>query len=125
MYKRQNGRSIVAAAGNGGDHQWHLSYEVTEETNYTWFQYHPDREAAVWQLWADTVDFNGVNFSIGADNAGFVFETETPFYNIKNDFTLTATNIDSVKYILANSNGTLGEVTVYAQKVNHLYLLQF
>ncbi len=65
-------RAVVCAAGNsGGAHPFHLSYEVTSDTAFTWFRYNPltwyGFSGLMFELWADTAEFNQVKFSIGAD----------------------------------------------------------
>ncbi|HCK23059.1 MAG TPA: hypothetical protein DHW15_13155, partial [Bacteroidetes bacterium] len=68
MLDEKPGRVITAAAGNAGNQRMHLGYEVTPESQFTWFKKLSYANLAYWQLWADTADFNDVFFSIGADN---------------------------------------------------------
>lgn len=65
MITAQPGQAFVSAAGNGGGFPFHLGYTVTSDTNFTWFSaasgdiYIP--------MYADTADFDSVEFAIGAD----------------------------------------------------------
>jgi subtilisin family serine protease len=75
LLEEQEGRVVVSAAGNS--HQWepwHLSYDIPEEdTAFTWITYNTEsflgEPAAFIDLWADSADFYGSSFTIGADLA--------------------------------------------------------
>lgn len=75
----QPGRSFVAAVGNAGEYAIHLGYNVTSDTNFTWFS-----GAAYIGIYADTADFKNVKFAIGADKVtpNYSFRGNTPFSTI-------------------------------------------
>ena len=86
----QTGRVLVCAAGNsGGLPPYHLRTEVNSDTSFTWFAYNPNSVlnlgAVYFDLWADTADFNNVQYSVGADkyNGGYAFRGRIPFRNIQ------------------------------------------
>jgi subtilisin family serine protease len=85
----QPGRVVVAAAGNSGNWPaYHLGYEVTPDTAFTWFQFNPNSGlgygAVFFELWADSAAFHDVHFAIGADrvNPSLQFRGATPFRQI-------------------------------------------
>ncbi len=83
------GRAVVCAVGNSGNWPaYHLDYEVTADTAFTWFQYNANSAlgygAVFFELWADTADFNNVQFAVGADrvNPSLKFRGATGFRSI-------------------------------------------
>lgn len=60
----KSGRALVASAGNKGDAQYHLGYTVTADTNFTLFA--TNSTYTYFKLYADTADFNNVEFAVGA-----------------------------------------------------------
>ncbi|MFI5173104.1 MAG: S8 family serine peptidase, partial [Chitinophagales bacterium] len=81
MISAENGRSLVAAAGNAGSFPFHLGYNVTATEKFTWFKKLTYDNLVYFQLWADSADFNNVNFKITADDpTGFVNIGSTPYY---------------------------------------------
>lgn len=72
LINAQPGRAVVCAVGNSGNWPpYHLGYEVTADTNFSWFQYNANSAlgygAVFFELWADTADFKEVRFAVGAD----------------------------------------------------------
>ena len=67
MIDQQAGRTLVAAAGNAGNVPLHLGYNVTTDTSFTWVPHNPAYPNMYIQIWGDTSDFDGIDFSIGAD----------------------------------------------------------
>lgn len=67
MLDQQPGRVLVGAAGNAGTIQFHLGYQVTSDTNWTWLLHNSNLNALYFQVWADTAEFKNVDFAIGAD----------------------------------------------------------
>jgi subtilisin family serine protease len=124
MLLKKNGRSFVCAVGNGGDKFIHLGYEITSDTNFTWFKYYNSIGYAYFQLWSDTVDFNRVWFQVGCEKPG-TFETrgETDFINIQKNFKL-AGGPDIYSDTLKNDKGQrIAIVDVYAAKSGDSYML--
>ncbi|MFZ9942906.1 MAG: S8 family peptidase [Bacteroidia bacterium] len=67
MITQQPGRTLVAAAGNAGNIPFHLGYQVTSDTSFTWVRHNTSYPYTYLQIWGDTAVFNGINFAIGAD----------------------------------------------------------
>ena len=125
MLDEKPGRVITAAAGNAGNQRMHLGYEVTPESQFTWFKKLSYANLVYWQLWADTADFNDVFFSIGADNpSGWIAKGSSPYFNIINGFDLVGGALDSLPYALVHIGDTIGEAMFYAQEINGKYLLE-
>lgn len=127
MVKAKNGRSFVCAAGNGGDKFFHLGYNVNADTNFTWFGYNNNIGMAYLQLWADTADFNQVDFQIGVENqnSGYRKVDETRFYNLLTDFNL-GSGPGKVTDTLKNSNGQrIATVDIYADIEGDSYVVEY
>ena len=76
----QNGRSFAGAAGNSGDKDFHLGYNVSSaDTNFTWFS-----GGAYIPMYGDTATFKNIQFAIGADkpSPNYSFRGRTAFSNI-------------------------------------------
>lgn len=67
LLNQQPGRAMVAAAGNAGNIPFHLGYTVNQDTSFTWIRHNPAFPSLFFQVWGDTSDFDGIDFSIGAD----------------------------------------------------------
>lgn len=118
----QNGRALVAAAGNAGHLSFHLGYPVAATEQFTWFKKLSYANLTYIQLWADSADFNAVNFRIGADNpTGWANLGYTPTYNMINDFNFDTDILDSIIYTIPGA----GLVKIYAQLIDGQYLLEF
>ena len=86
LISAQDRRAFVCAAGNSGSiDPYHLSYDVTSDTSFTWFKYSNNTllgtGAVYFEFWADTADFNQVHFGIGADKVepNFSFRGQSSF----------------------------------------------
>ncbi|MFB6258325.1 MAG: S8 family serine peptidase, partial [Flavobacteriales bacterium] len=116
---------LVAAAGNAGHIPFHLGYNVTSDTNFTWFEYNSNSAlgygAVYFEVWSDTSEFNNVEYAIGADrkNPSYLYRGRTPFHNVQ-------AGLDStIRDTLLNSNGdTLAIVETFAQRLGSRYKLQ-
>jgi hypothetical protein len=80
------GRIMVCAAGNSGSAgRYHLNYQVTADTAFTWFQHNPSMAlgpGVFMEIWADTADLRQVEFSVAADmvNPSYKRRGKTAFY---------------------------------------------
>ncbi|MCH8330395.1 MAG: S8 family serine peptidase [Bacteroidetes bacterium] len=93
----QDGRAWVNAAGNSGDREFHLGYDVTQDTVFTWFKYmddvlgNPNDDGVIFTMYADTGTIEDMRFSIGVDQ-------QTPSYSFRG-----ATSFRSVTDVLNQS----------------------
>ncbi|MCH8904549.1 MAG: S8 family peptidase [Bacteroidetes bacterium] len=122
----KNGRAVVAAAGNAGNSTYHLGYDVTSDTTFTWFKPYgancnciTDAFSICFNLWADTADFNDVWFSVGADKvvSGYSARGNVAFDNIQNF--VDTTDFDT----LFNGGNRLGIIKKTAQLIGGVYKL--
>lgn len=87
------GRSMVAAAGNGGNVKFHTKNIVTPfDTNFTWLQ-KASGPVSYW-LYADTLQIKNVKYSVGANNLGYTNLGNIGFKNYNYGYTL---KIDTLK----------------------------
>lgn len=120
------GRSVVMANGNAGGFNYHLGYEVNQDTSFTWFAYTNVLNNVSIQMWADTADFDSVFFQISADDPTVnppLTKAATDFFNIKRDFNLGPGNLTGT--ISQNLVG-VGNVIIRAElKEDGYYYLDF
>lgn len=67
LLNMQSGRVMVAAAGNAGSLSFHLGYNVSTDTSFTWMRHNPAYQALYFQVWGDTATFKNIDYTIGAD----------------------------------------------------------
>lgn len=120
MLKAKKGRALVCAAGNLGNVPFHLGYPVTSDTLFTWFTYNAAINGVFFELWADTADFNQVDFAIGADQVtpSFSFRGRTAFDRINNR--LNVLHVDS---IMSGPN-RIARVETWAERIGDKFLMQ-
>jgi subtilisin family serine protease len=125
LLNEKPGRVLVAAAGNAGNQKLHLNYDVTSTPKFTWFKKLSYTNAVYYQLWADSADFDGVYFSISADDpATYVSKGSTPLYNILSDYDVSAGMIDGTYYEIYEGSVLIGTVETAAQNLNGVYFLE-
>jgi subtilisin family serine protease len=118
MMTTQTGRAFVAAAGNAGNFPYHLEYTVTSDTNLTYLA-HTGQPMYI-QMWADTADFNNVQFSIGADQMSpYSRRGNLPFSNISNHLGIIQEDT------LYNGTNQIGRVLSYGDIINGTYSMEF
>lgn len=124
MIKAKRGRAFVAANGNAGDLKFHLGYQVTSDTNFTWFKATPNvfNPFVYYRLYADTADFNRVKFAIGADKVSpsFKFRGRTAFNTIHSS--LNNYQYDTI--FSAVDGKVITEIRTYAEVTDGTYMLE-
>ena len=109
LLEERTGRSLVAAAGNSGNLAYHLGYDVTEDTSFTWFTYNDDFDDLYFDFWADTQDFNDVYFAIGVEEPAIWSElNRSNFFNVLNDYTFNTSGGITSASINYTQNDTFG-----------------
>jgi subtilisin family serine protease len=128
LLEQSKGRVVVAAAGNAGNIPYHLAYNVpSDSTNpaYTFFDY--SQGEVYFDLWADTANFNNVQFTVGlADNLGDSLG-QIPYMNVLTNFSsITAANPVG-QYSATMNNGTIpiGDVEVQVTLDEGRYHVEF
>lgn len=97
LLEERCGRVVVAAAGNAGNNNYHLGYNVTNDTTFTWFKKIPSDVDLYWALWADTADFKNVKFAFGCDSIQDTINTfrgRTNFIDIPTYYNLIPGTVD-------------------------------
>ena len=109
MISTQQGRSIVVAAGNVGDWPFHLGYNVTTDTNFTFFS---NSAGSIYiQLYGEVANLNTTKFSIGADQI-------TPSHSFRGHtaYTTVASHTGVVDVdTVYNSGHRIGVMQMHAQ----------
>lgn len=127
MILAKRGRSLVCAAGNSGTIPYHLGYDVTTDTSWTWFQVRNagsgsqfQTDAVFFEVWSDTADFNNVEYAVGADQVtgGYSKRGSTSFYNVSDHLFTTVSDT------ITNNGNVLGVVQYWAELQGDRYLLQ-
>lgn len=86
LLNQKPGRIMVAAAGNSGAWpKYHLEYDVTADTAFTWFRHNNSMSlgpGVFFEMWADTADLRLAEFSIAVDQISPSFRRcgRTDFY---------------------------------------------
>jgi len=117
------GRAFVCAGGNAGHFNWHVRHQVIADTSFTWLKYNPTSAlgcgSVFYEVWADTANFNNVDYAFGANLPSGSFEERgrTPFFNIKN-------RLGSYTDTIKNGANILAVVETYAELQGDKYLLQ-
>lgn len=122
MLEERNGRALAAAAGNAGNINYHLGYDVTQDSSFTWFSTNNNKIA--FQLWADTADFNDVKFAVGADDTsnGHEFLGRTDYLTIQDAYNLKNDGDGTFKtFNLYNKGSFVGEIQTFAELNNGVY----
>ncbi len=126
LIQAEPGRAFVCAAGNSGSiNPYHLSYEVTSDTSFTWFKYASNTVlgtgAVFFELWADTADFSQVQFAIATDkvNPSYSKRAQSGFRNIQD-------NIDQVlsEELIGSGGNTIANFQSWATIRGGQYQLQ-
>jgi subtilisin family serine protease len=128
LLDERGGRAMVAAAGNAGQYLYHLGYEVTADTNFTYFLYNTTSGDLFFQLWADSADFSNVKFAFGADDPANNYASlgRTDFLNVLVDYPSVVANGGSLirNYSLNSGVNFIGSIETQLTKTNGVYLFE-
>lgn len=119
------GRVMVCGGGNSNTFpRYHVRTNVTADTAFSWYRYNqnfnPNYGAVYFEVWADTANFNNVQYAVGADKPPpYRYRGRTPFHNISENIgTLIRDSLYSV------DGNLLGVVEFYGQQRGGQYSLQ-
>jgi subtilisin family serine protease len=117
MIDAQPGRSFVAAVGNGGTTKFHLGYDVTSDTSFTYFS----GNSIYIAMYADTADLSNVSFALGTDKLlpSYSERGRLPFSNIDDNLGILSADT------LYNGSNRLGIIQSYGDMVNGVYSMEF
>jgi subtilisin family serine protease len=122
---QQGGRVMVCAAGNSNDlAPYHLRTFVDTDTSWTWFRRNANSAlgypAVYFDLWADTENFENVQFAIGADRpTPLRYRGRTPFRTIADVVGTVVTDT-----LWSFSGNRIGVVDYYAVQRGDQYQMQ-
>jgi hypothetical protein len=121
------GRIMVCAAGNSGETPpYHLGYESSSDTNFTWFQTASNATygngQVYFEIFGDLNDFESIHFSVGADKItpNFEYRGHIPFATVVDRLYVVHTDT-----LLSSSGNYLGIVQSAADSLNGTYRLAF
>ncbi len=122
LLNQQAGRVLVAAAGNAGSIPFHLGYNVTSDTSFTWVRHNPAFANTYFQIWGDTSSFTSIQFSIGAD-----VNTTSASYRGRLNFRNINYNLGVFKQdtLFSSSGNRLAIIQSFGSIQGPAYLLEF
>ncbi|MGZ3941239.1 MAG: S8 family peptidase [Bacteroidia bacterium] len=83
LFKNIPGRCVVAAAGNAGNIPFHLGYDLSADTNFTFIYDYNNTNQMDFIVYADTNNFKQAMFTIGVyDNQSFRYVGNVGFRDI-------------------------------------------
>ncbi len=122
----KKGRSLVAAGGNAGNANFHLSYSLSAtDSLFTWFKYNNFTSNVYFDLWADTAQFKLANFALGCDNNAATFLGRSKYYNVPLDFNPPQGSGVLFNDSIFNGATKLCNYGVYAELVGASYHIEF
>lgn len=117
------GRIMVCAAGNSGNQApYHLGYEASEDTTFTWFETHsaasPGNGVIAFEVYGDVGDMDRLQFSVGADRVTPTCEFRglVPFDSVPN-----RVNVIHADTLFSESGNFLAKVETYADTLFGTY----
>lgn len=117
LVAEKKGRAFVCAAGNAGNIPFHLSYNVSADTSFTWFD--PTTDTISFEVWSDTGQFENISFGFGADKVTPDYQSKgkTKFDKISNR--LDTLIIDT----LINDTNRIGIIKTFGELTEGRYVL--
>ena len=113
------GRLMVGASGNAGGLPIHLSYNLSSDTNFTWFNVNSG--SIYIQMWAEQSQFANADFAIGATRMNDYSDLD------RTAFTDVAGNLSGISYdTMYNPNGQrLATIMRIATTQGSTYSMEF
>ncbi len=120
------GRALIQAGGNARAFAMHLGATLQNSTTKTWFSKSTGSYYTDFALYADTSDFQQIDFSLQLINpTTYQVEAQTNRYNILRDFNI-AGNVGQVRQILFNNpDGQAVELEIYVDQYEDSYEVYF
>lgn len=117
----EDGRLVVCAAGNSGDQDpYHLGYEVTADTQFTWVDVNGSNSFLL-TSYGDVGDMENISFSIGADKVtgGYQHRGDIPFNTLSYSF---YSNQEDTLW--SHSGQYIARVQTWSDSANGVYRVQ-
>lgn len=115
MITAQPARAIVAANGNGGNIPFHLGYNVTSDTSFTWIT--KATNEIIFDVYADSSSFTDVRWTIGVSAPNFTYEGNIGFR--ASDSILDTVTEDTLRHL----GNQIGIIYTYTEIVDSLVIL--
>jgi hypothetical protein len=126
MLAAQNGRVMVAAAGNAGGLRFHISYPLSAtDSTFTWFSYNTTYHQVYYDMWADTAQFSQGNFAMGCDSSNATFIARTRYFNAVTDFNPAQGVTVQITDSLMQGPINLGTYTIAVTLSGSVYHIEF
>ncbi|MGY6561301.1 MAG: S8/S53 family peptidase [Luteibaculaceae bacterium] len=125
MVNEAPGRAFVCAVGNSGHIDYHLGYEITQDTSFSWFRHRNNMatgfSGVFFESWADVGDIENAHFAWSAvlRTGSRTERGSTNFYTIDQ-----FTGVVLVDSIVNVNNQKLADVQFWAQQENTRYRIQ-
>ena len=124
------GRLLVGAAGNSGNYKYHVGYNLSNDTNFTYIT--NNTNTINFQLYADVPQFINANYRIGANDQNFNHRGQTGFFNF--NYALGTLKYDTIfnglnrlAIVQTSADTSMGvytlDVTIYADSLNYKWSL--
>lgn len=125
LIEKRKGRVLVAAAGNSGNANYHIRHELSGDSATTYFKFNKSLPGVYFDFWADSSQFNQVEFVVGAvsKKTGNLIDTvATERLNVLRNFNPTQGGVLLTRNLYVD-NGTqlLGKVEMYAEMQEDVY----
>lgn len=114
LLDQRNGRSLVAAGGNGGNISHHLGYSIPADSAFTFFKYNAAAQEVYFDFWADTADFSQANFSIGCNDTSGNDLGRINYLNVPVDFNPPPGSGTIINRNLFSGTNLLGQISMQA-----------
>ncbi len=121
MIRAKEGRAMVAAAGNSGNWgPYHMRTTLNGDSAFTWFLHNSSNNSVFIEIWADTGQFNQVEFAMGGDDpTSFARHGQTAYSTIQGRLNMV------VSEPLMVGGSTAATVLTWAERQGPNYLLQY
>lgn len=129
LIDEKKGRVVVASAGNAGNKKYHVRHEINNDSATTYFKYSNTVPGVYFDFWADSAQFNNVEFLVGAvstKTGNLVDTAATERFNVMRDFNPTQGGVELTRTLFTD-NGTqvLATVRIYAEMQQDAYHVEF
>ncbi|HLP49374.1 MAG TPA: S8 family serine peptidase, partial [Chitinophagales bacterium] len=112
LLEERNGRALVAAAGNAGNVDFHVGYNLSPDSAYTMFAYNYAKTGVYFDFWADTTSFKNAQFAIGCNDENGTNLGRTSYYNVVDSFNPAPNSSIQITRPVGDFNQLYGNVTI-------------
>jgi subtilisin family serine protease len=122
MLDEKSGRALSQAAGNARTYDFHYQASLQNTISKLWFQRHTVRLKTHFKIYADTSNFNQVNFSLQCmDPSTLQPVAQTAIFNILQNFTFNGSVAQLSQVLWYDALGFPVELEIYADQYEDSY----